>query len=55
MKGESMKIKEVCEKTGVTDKAIRTYIKNGLVFPDYEENYPGRKKFDFSEADIERC
>ena len=49
-----MKIKEVCEKTGLTDKAIRHYIANGLVFPEYNENYTGRKSFDFSDEDIIR-
>lgn len=49
-----MKIKEVCEKTELTDKAIRTYIRNGLVFPDYDEKYTGRKNFNFSKEDVER-
>lgn len=39
-----MKIKEVCEKTGLTDRAIRYYIENGLVFPDKNENYAGHRK-----------
>ncbi|MFR5876465.1 MAG: MerR family transcriptional regulator [Eubacterium sp.] len=38
-----MKIKEVCKRTELTDKAIRTYIRNGLVFPKYDEKYTGRK------------
>ena len=49
-----MKIKEVCEKTGLTDKAVRVYIDNELLYPKYTENYTGRKSFDFSEQDIER-
>ena len=49
-----MKIKEVCEKTGLTDKAVRTYIREGLITPNYEENYRGRKSFDFSNDDIEQ-
>lgn len=49
-----MKIKKVCEKTGLTDKAIRFYIRSGLVFPKYNENYTGRKSYNFSEEDITR-
>lgn len=49
-----MKIKEVIEKTKLTDRAIRLYIDNGLVFPGIEENYSGRKNIDFSENDVER-
>lgn len=49
-----LKIKEVCEKTGLSDKTIRYYIRSGLIFPKYNENYTGRKNFDFSEKDIER-
>lgn len=52
--GDNMKIKEVCEKTGLSDKTIRYYIRSGLVFPKYNENYTGRKNFDFAENDIER-
>ena len=36
-----MKIKEVCEKTGLTDRAVRFYIENELIHPDYTENYTG--------------
>jgi len=28
-----MRIKEVCERTGLTDRAIRLYMENGLVSP----------------------
>lgn len=49
-----MKIKDVMEQTGLTDKAIRLYINNGLAAPSIEENYSGRKSIDFSEADVER-
>ncbi len=48
----SLRIKEVCRETGLTDKAIRFYIKNGLINPSYTENYAGRKNFDFSQNDI---
>ena len=34
-----MKIKQVCEATGLTDRAIRYYIEEGLVAPAYTENY----------------
>lgn len=47
-----MRIKEVCKVTGLTDKAIRVYINNGLIHPSFTENYNGRKNFDFSEKDI---
>lgn len=47
-------MKEVCSKTGLSDKTIRYYIRSGLIFPKYNENYTGRKNFDFSEKDIER-
>ena len=43
-----MKMKEVCEKTGLTDRAVRLYIENGLVSPKYNENYMGRRNIDFS-------
>ncbi|MBQ2828329.1 MAG: MerR family transcriptional regulator [Clostridia bacterium] len=49
-----MKIKDVMEQTGLTDKAIRLYINNGLAAPSIEENYSGRKSIDFSDADVER-
>ena len=48
-----MKIKEVITKTGLTDRAIRLYIENDLVKPEYDENYNGRKSIDFSENDVE--
>lgn len=47
-----MKIKAVCEATGLTDRSIRYYIEEALISPVYTENYLGRKTFDFSEADI---
>lgn len=49
-----MKIKEVIEQTGLTDRAIRLYIEDGLVFPKTEESYNGRKNIDFSESDTGR-
>ncbi|MBQ3044445.1 MAG: MerR family transcriptional regulator [Clostridia bacterium] len=49
-----MKIKEVIEKTGLTDRAIRLYIDEGLVLPNIAESYSGRKSIEFSENDVER-
>ncbi len=47
-----MKIKEVIEKTNLTDRAVRLYIENGLVSPACNENYAGRKNIEFSESDV---
>ncbi len=49
-----MKMKEVIEKTGLTDRAIRLYIDEGLAIPSIAESYSGRKSIDFSESDVER-
>ncbi len=49
-----MKIKTVCEITGLTDRTVRYYIEEQLVSPAYTENYLGRKAFDFSESDIQQ-
>lgn len=48
-----MKMKEVCEKTGLTDRAVRLYIENGLVSPRYNESYAGRRNIDFSDTDVD--
>ena len=42
-----MKMKEVTEKTGLTDRAVRLYIDEGLALPNIEESYSGRKNIDF--------
>ena len=47
-----MKIKTVCERTGLTDRTIRYYIEEGLISPEFTENYLGRKSFDFTEDNI---
>lgn len=47
-----MKIKEVCLRTGLTDRTVRFYIEEGLISPSYTENYLGRKAFDFCEEDV---
>ena len=49
-----MKMKEVLVQTGLTDRAVRLYIDNGLIAPDIEENYSGRKNIEFSQTDIDR-
>lgn len=49
-----MKMKEVIEKTGLTDRAVRLYIDEGLAIPSIAESYSGRKSIDFSENDVER-
>lgn len=49
-----MKIRQVCEDTGLTDRAIRYYIDEGLLAPAYTENYLGRKSFTFSGEDVQR-
>lgn len=48
-----MRIKEVCKITNLTDKAVRFYINNGIINPEYTENYSGRKNYNFSDADVE--
>ena len=47
-----MRIKEVCERTGLTDRAIRLYMENGLVAPRQEYNYMGRRSISFQEEDV---
>lgn len=49
-----MKIKEVCEKTDLTERAVRLYIENGLVAPSINESYYGRRNVEFSAEDVER-
>ena len=47
-----MKMKDVITETGLTDRAIRLYIENGLVSPSCSESYAGRKNIEFSAEDI---
>ena len=47
-----MKMKTVCEQTGLTDRAVRYYIEEGLIDPEYIENYLGRRAYAFSDQDI---
>jgi len=49
-----MKIKEVISATGLTDRAIRLYIDEGLLSPGISENYSGRKSIEFSVSDVEK-
>lgn len=49
-----MKIKEVCEKTDLTERAVRLYIENGLVAPSINESYSGRRNVEFSAEDVKR-
>ena len=48
-----MKMKDVLEQTGLTDRAVRLYMENGLISPSCNESYAGRKNIEFSEEDIE--
>ncbi len=48
-----MKIKDVITETGLTDRAIRLYIENGLITPSCNESYTGRKNLDFTKEDME--
>lgn len=48
-----MKMKDVISKTDLTDRAVRLYIENGLVAPDFGETDSGRRSLDFSEADVD--
>ena len=47
-----MRMKDVCARTGLTDRAVRLYIENGLLHPNEESNYAGRKTIHFSEDDV---
>lgn len=48
-----MKIKEVIEQTGLTDRSIRLYIANELITPQNHKSYTGRNNYDFTEEDVE--
>ncbi len=48
-----MRMRQVCEQTGLTDRAVRLYIESGLLQPLEEQGYSGRRSFHFSDADIE--
>ncbi len=38
-----MKIKIACQLTGLTDRTIRHYIEEKIIFPEYTENYLGNR------------
>lgn len=46
-----MRMKDMIQRTGLTDRAIRLYIEEGLLSPSAESDYTGRRTFDFSEED----
>lgn len=48
-----MKMKEVCAATGLTERAVRFYVQEGLVAPTAQRRN-GRTWLDFSPADVER-
>ncbi len=52
--GDSMRMKDVLARTGLTDRAVRLYIETGLLTPRQESSYSGRKSILFSEEDIQR-
>lgn len=47
-----MKMKEVCELTGLTDRAVRLYVDQKLVEPEVTENHWGRRTLDFRPEDV---
>ena len=47
-----MKIKEVCERTGLTERTVRFYMQKGLIAPRGEWRN-GREYSEFSEPDVE--
>ena len=46
-----MQIKEVCSRTGLTERTVRFYIEKGLLSPGKSWRN-GREYLDFSEGDI---
>ena len=46
-----MKIGEVAKRTGLTEKAIRVYVDNGLVAPTIEQT-THRNSYDFTEENV---
>lgn len=47
-----MRMKDICDKTGLTDRAVRLYIENGLLSPRRESGYSGRSSIIFDEEDL---
>lgn len=48
-----MRMKEVCEKTGLTEKSVRLYLQRGLVAPQVKSTERGNA-YIFTEADVGR-
>ena len=48
-----LKIKAVCDLTGLTARTVRVYIDEQLIAPEFTENYLGRRSFEFSQSDID--
>ena len=48
-----MRMKDVLARTGLSDRAVRLYIENGLLSPRQDSSYAGRKSIMFSEEDVE--
>lgn len=47
-----MRMKDIISRTGLTDRAVRLYIEEGLLSPTTDSDYTGRRSFDFSEEDV---
>lgn len=47
-----MRMKEICSRTGLTDRAVRLYIENGLLSPRRESGYSGRESIIFDEENL---
>ena len=48
-----MRMKDVLARTGLSERAVRLYIENGLLSPRQDSSYAGRKSITFSEEDVE--
>lgn len=49
-----MRMKEICEKTGLTDRAVRLYISSGLLAPKRSTSYNGYTSIHFSQEDLKK-
>ncbi len=49
---DTMRMKDVLKRTGLTDRAVRLYIDAGLLSPRQESSYTGRKSILFNEEDV---
>ncbi len=49
-----MRMKDMIQRTGLTDRAIRLYIEEGLLSPSAESDYTGRRSFIFSAEDADK-